>query len=285
VKVLLTGAGGMLGSAFNSMLHASGHEVLPVGREALDVRDASAIDTLIRNSAPALVVNCAAHTDVEAAEREPDSCFSANAILPSIIAWACRRSNATLLHMSSTGCYGDWKREAYTEDDDLRPTTVHHRSKAAGENAVRESGCEHLILRTGWLFGGQKENPKNFVWRRIVDARSQDKMTSNATQYGNPTYAPDVARQAILLVDRGRRGTYNVTSKGAASRFDYVSRIVQAARLPCIVEPGPAFARLAPVSPNEVGRNYRLSLLGLDQMPSWEDAVDRYVEALLSSAE
>ena len=282
MTILLTGAGGLLGGAFRDTL--AGQDVVCIGRDQLDVRDAAAIRSLVIAHRLEAVINCAAHTDLEQAERDPDACVAANAVLPSVLAWACRAADAPLVHISSTGCYGDWKDTPYTEEDEPRPTTTHHRAKLSGERAVRESGCEHLILRTGWLFGGDMQQPKNFVWRRILDARAQPRMTSDAVQRGNPTYAPDVAEQALALLRGGVRGLFNVTANGAASRFDYVSRIVAAAGLACVVEPGPAFRRLAAVSPNEVGANYRLGLMGLDRMPAWEVALDRYVHVLLRSA-
>ncbi len=280
MKVLLTGAGGVLGSAFAQAL--AGDDLATAGRDALDVRRAAAIQRLVAESGAEVVVNCAGHTDAEAAETEPNTAFAANSVLPGLLGAACRRAGALLVHFSSTGCYGDWKSEPYTEEDPVRPTTTHHRSKISGEAAVRDSGCEHLILRTGWLYGGTQQ-PKNFVWRRLLEARGTAHMTSDASQRGNPTFAGDVARQALSMVDAQLRGTFNVVGQGGASRFEYVAEIVRISALPCSVSPGPAFKRLAPVSPNETALNYRLSLLGLDAMPPWTESLAGYVEWLTAS--
>lgn len=110
-------------------------------------------------------------------------------------------------------------------------------------------------------------------------------MTSDATQRGNPTFASDLARQALAMIEAGLRGTFNVVGQGAASRFEYVSAIVRFAGLPCTVSPGPAFKRLAPVSPNETALNHRLGLLGLDRMPDWTESLATYVTALTSAPE
>lgn len=282
VKVLLTGAGGVLGSSFADAL--AGQAVTTAGREALEVRRVAAVQALVAQSGADVVINCAAHTDAEAAEADPDTAFAANSLLPGLLGSACRKTGALLVQVSSTGCYGDWKTEPYTEEDPVRPTTTHHRSKVSGEAAVRDSGCEHLIVRTGWLYGGAQQ-PKNFVWRRLLEARGTARMTSDASQRGNPTFAGDVADQVLAMVEAGLRGTFNVVGKGAATRFEYVTAIIEAAGLPCVVSPGPAFKRLAPVSPNETALNYRLGLLGLDRMPHWRRSLAGYVDRLTASAE
>lgn len=281
MTVLLTGAGGLLGRAFRDALPEQ--EVRCLGREHLDPLDIAGFEASLAADDFGLVINCAAHTDVEAAETDEAAATAANAILPGLLGAFCRRRGITLVHFSSTGCYGDWKTDPYKEDDPLRPTTAHHRSKAAGEAAVRDSGCEHLILRTGWLFGGSPEQPKNFVWRRLLEARQTKRMTSDATQTGNPTDVRNVARQALLLVRDRLGGTFNVTSQGSATRFAYVAHIVASAGLPCVVEPGPAFRRRAAVSPNEAAVNRRLDLLGLNDMPDWRDSLARYVAELTAS--
>jgi dTDP-4-dehydrorhamnose reductase len=283
MKALLTGSGGLLGGAFLQEL--AGCEVTTVGRERLDVSRPSEVMSLLDASRPDVVINCAAHTDVEGAERDPNSAFAINGLLPGLLAAACRSSGATLVHISSTGCYGEGKSEPYTEEDLVQPTTTHHRSKVAGEQAVQEAGCRHLILRTGWLFGGRPSHSKNFVWKRLAEARQTERITTDASQRGNPTYAPDVARRALELLDIGLRGKFNVVATGTASRYEYVARIVAAAGLPCDVRPGPAFERLAKVSMNEAARNYRMELLGLEPMPLWTDSLTRYVGELMSAPE
>jgi dTDP-4-dehydrorhamnose reductase len=241
---------------------------------------------LVREHSPEIVINCAAHTDVEGAERDPAAAMAANGLLPGLLATACRRQGATLVHVSSTGCYGDWKSGPYGEDDDVRPTTAHHRSKMSGERAVRHGGCEFLILRTGWLFGGRPGQAKNFVWNRLVEARSKPGMLSDPFQHGNPTFVGQVAEQCLVLLGLGIRGTFNCVSGPGTSRLDYVREIVSAAGLPCRVEPSAEpFRRLAAVSPNETAVNGRLDLLGLNRMSPWSEALGRYVRTLMLSPE
>jgi dTDP-4-dehydrorhamnose reductase len=271
----------MLGSAFARAL--AGQPLRKAGRQALNVRDPAAVARLVAGED--FVINCAAHTDVEAAERDPEPAYAANAVLPGLLAQACRQEGAVLVHMSSVGCYGDWKAEAYVEEDPLRPTTVHHRSKALGEDGVRNSGCEHLILRMGWLFGGAPGARKNFVWSRLVEARGAATLTSDSVQRGVPTRTSDVARATLELLSAGVRGTFNLVAQGSASRYQYVSAIVERSGLPCRVEPGPAFRRQAAVPSNETAVNQRLASMGLDGMGPWRPSLDDDVDALMASPE
>ena len=285
MTIILTGAGGMLAAAFKLALEPERRtELICIGREELHVTEPGRLLALIGRIRPTFILNCAAHTDVEDAERNAEAAFRANWILPGILGAACRREQALLVHFLSTGCYGRAKQKPYSEEDRLDPTTVHHRSKALGEEAIREAGCEFLILRTGWLFGGGPGQVKNFVWTRLVEARNCSRMVSDASQVGNPTFVGDVAWQTLHLIKAGLRGTYNCVSRGSASRFEYVRRMVDAARLPCVVEPTMTpFRRLAEVSPNEAAINVKLDLLGMNAMPEWGAAVDNFVAALVQT--
>ena len=146
-RLVLIGSTGLLGSAFLNAL--KNYEVFPLGRKALERNTAEGIFDLLVSIKPEIVVNCAAHTDVEMAEQNPQLDYSVNARLPALIADACKKVNCMLVHFSSTGCYGDGKTLAYTEHDQLHPTTKHHAAKRDGENAIRASGCSHLIFRLG----------------------------------------------------------------------------------------------------------------------------------------
>jgi len=273
-NILIAGATGMLGSSFAQHLPNANS----IGRTSLNILQIDTVRRVIAQANPHLVINCAAHTNVDLAETDPDDAWRTNAILPGILGSACRAVGATLIHFSSTGIYGDWKEGMYEEDDPLHPTTVHHRSKAAGETAVRESGCEHLIVRTGWLFGGHPGQAKNFVWKRLVEAANISELKADTSQRGNPTAVSDVVRQTIAAFNSSYRGTINLVSQGSASRFEYVDHIIRSAGLDCLVTPSTkAFARAACVSPNETAVNRRLQLLGLDAMPTWKDALEQYV--------
>ncbi len=276
--VVLAGAGGMLGTAFRRSALAD--RIVPLGREELSV---GGVRERLRALAPSVVINCAADTDVEGAEEDARVAYEVNALLPELLARACREVGARMLHFSSTGCYGDWKRTPYDDWDRLQPTTAHHRAKAAGEEAVRAACPDSLILRLGWLYGGERGHRKNFVWARITEARGAAEMFSDPSQTGTPTHVDDVVRQSLVLLERDAGGTMNCVAQGAASRLEYVMRIVELAGLPTKLRPR-AFRRRAPVSPNEAAVNAKLGMLGLDVMPAWDEALARYVASLMEAA-
>ena len=287
MRILLAGAGGMLGTALRPALARAWQEaeVVPAGREVLTVAQPASLLAWVEATAPSLVINAAAHTDVEAAEVDALPAWSANAELPGLLAGACRRLGVPLVHLSSTGCYGAWKDVPYEDYDEVRPTTVHHRSKVAGERAVREAGAEHLIARTGWLFGGAAGHRKNFVFRRVLEAAGTAEMKSDPTQTGNPTFVDDLAAGLLAAFRAGMRGTCNIVASGSATRLDYVREIVGLSGLECRVEASAGgFARRAAVSPNEAASNLRLALLGLPAMPDWRDGLARYVASLRRDA-
>jgi len=277
MRILVTGAGGLLGAAFVRGL--DGDEVATAGRAELDVTRPAHLLALAADARADVVVNCAAHTDVDGAERDPDPAYAANALLPGLLAQGCRLAGARLVHFSSTGAYGTAEERPYTEEDPLRPTTVHHAAKAAGEAMVRAAGADALVLRTGWLFGGRDPKARNFVRARLLEAAGKERMASDATQRGNPTWVDDVVRQVRLLLEVGVAGTFNCVNAGVARRCDYVAAIVARSGRDCRVEPSAMpFARAAAVAPNEGAENRRLRLLGLDRMGPWRDALDRYLD-------
>jgi dTDP-4-dehydrorhamnose reductase len=283
LNCLVVGKGGLLGGEVVSAATARGWNVHAMSGRQFPVSQVSSMTAAIQSHRPDVIVNCAAHTNVEKAESEIEESFRANAMLPSILANASRQCGALFVHVSSTGCYGAWKSEPYTELDPLQPTTLHHQSKAAGEALVAQTGCRALILRAGWLYGGPASQPKNFVWQRLQEAAKAPQILSDPTQRGNPTCTFDVVRQMLLLIEMDITGTYNCVAHGAASRLDYVASIVEASGLNCRVVPAPSghFARRAPVSPNETALNYYLGLLDADVMPDWNFALRRYVDALM----
>ncbi|MEE4454249.1 SDR family oxidoreductase [Novosphingobium resinovorum] len=278
---VVIGAGGLLGSALAAGLERAGGKVVRLSRGDIDLVRVDAIAEAIARAGAVRVFNCAAHTDLEAAQDAPGLDRAVNCDLAGAIARASADQNIPLVHFSSTGCYGDWKETPYVEDDEPRPLSNHHQAKLAGEHAVAAAGGDHAIFRLGWLYGGETDQPKNFVWKRIVEAAGKTQMTSDAVQCGCPTYVEDVVRQVLLAVGEGQRGVFNAVSQGSASRCDYVRTIVSAAGLPCVVEAGPGFARKAPVSSNETAVNARLQAAGLDIMPHWRDSLASYVTGLL----
>lgn len=279
MKVLVSGSSGLLGSALVQAAPRFGHLAMPLKRTELNWREPLANRALF--GGVDIVIHAAANTNVEQCEKEPDACYRDNALLTEMIAAASADNGCKLVLISSSGIYGTHKTAPYCEYDDVVPTTHHHRSKLLAEQHVLRHCPDALIVRTGWLFGGAPDNPKNFVMRRIEEARAagQGAVSSNQQQRGNPSYVRDVARRIFQLLGLQQVGVFNVVGSGVASRFDYVSAIIQLSGLANDVVPAAAsqFQRLAQVSDNEAALNWKSGLIGLAPMPDWRESLGKYL--------
>ncbi|QGZ40169.1 dTDP-4-dehydrorhamnose reductase [Pseudoduganella flava] len=277
MTILLTGAGGLLGGEL--MRQA---ECRPLARSALDWREPRNNDALFDGID--VLVHAAANTNVEQCERDPATCYRDNLALTELLAQSAARRGKRMVFISSTGVYGAAAMTPYTEYEPAVPTTHHHRSKLLAEQSVLRICPDALVLRVGWLFGGPPENPKNFVARRIEEARAAGTtpLRSNAQQQGNPTYVGDVARRLLELLALGQAGIFNCVGEGVATRHAYVSEIVRLAGVDVPVLPADAahFNRVARVSDNEAAVNWRSELAGLAPMPAWQDSLATYMNQL-----
>ncbi len=201
-------------------------------------------------------------------------------LLTELLARACHEASVPMVFISSTGIYGSHKKEPYHEYDTVQPTTHHHRAKWLAEREVLKWLPDALVIRTGWLFGGRPETPKNFVARRIEEGLSvEHQINSNEEQIGNPTFSNDVAERLLVLIESRQTGIFNCVNSGSASRFEYVKEIIQRAGIGIDVLPskGSSFNRKAQVSNNEAAQNLKMALYGLPEMRSWQDALAVYI--------
>jgi dTDP-4-dehydrorhamnose reductase len=226
-------------------------------------------------------VHAAANTNVERCEQEPATCYRDNFLLTDRLAAAASYRGVRMSFLSSTGVYGSHQNTPWAEYDEARPGTHHHRSKLLGEQAVMAADWSNLVVRTGWLFGGDAQAAKNFVAKRIFEARGATNgfISSNQEQRGCPTWVDDLASRLLELIELRARGVYNVVNTGSASRFDYVREIVRGVGLEVEVRPVTAgdFNRVAPVSHNEMALNWRADQMGLASMRPWQDALADYL--------
>jgi dTDP-4-dehydrorhamnose reductase len=273
----------MLGAAIHSTAARRGFEVSPFSRALAWETPERLVEQM---SGYEWFIHCAANTNVEQCEIDPTACYRDNLLLTEILARAARRASTRLLLVSSTGVYGAAKSEPYREYDAVEPTTHHHRSKYLAEQAVLAQHVDNLVVRTGWLFGGDRANPKNFVVRRLEEASmalaNGGVLRSNTEQCGVPSYVGDVAERMLTLAEAGHAGAFNCVNSGRASRFEYVKEIVHVAGLPVEVHPiaADAFGRKARVSPNEMAENWKMQQLGFAPLPDWRSSLESYLSSL-----
>jgi dTDP-4-dehydrorhamnose reductase len=278
-KILITGAHGMLGSQLiKEFPNAVGYS-----SQDLDVTNASQVQRIINDVEPNIIIHAAAFTDVESCESEVDKAFEVNTIGTQNIVNCCIDRDILFVYISSSGVYGSHKMDCYTEFDKVDPLTIHHKSKYEAEKIVQNHLKKYLILRTGWIFGGDASHVKNFVYRRYLEGKNSDVIFSDDTQVGNPTYALDLVKQIEVLIHENQFGLYNCVNQAKnISRYHYVKKIIELFELDCKIKRAPegVFKRVAPVSSNESALNYKLELLKINCMGNWEDALRRYIDIL-----
>ncbi|MBI2798775.1 MAG: dTDP-4-dehydrorhamnose reductase [Gammaproteobacteria bacterium] len=231
--LLLFGANGQLGSELARTLTLVG-EVTPLTRDGCDIVDVDAIGRVIANVKPQLVINATAYTAVDKAESEPEAARLANEIAPGVMARAANKIGAGLVHYSTDYVFDGRSEDPYREDDPVAPQSVYGRTKLAGEVAIRESGCAHLIFRTSWVYGQQGSN---FVKTILRLASTRDELKIVADQKGAPTWSRVIADTTTLVLDSLNieqrtnwlsevSGTYHLTADGATNWFEFAREII-----------------------------------------------------------
>jgi dTDP-4-dehydrorhamnose reductase len=231
-RILLTGRNGQVGGDLYPLLTSMG-EVLATDRATLDLTDGNKIRERIEQFRPDVIINAAAYTAVDKAEREPELAHAINATAPGVLAEESARCGALLVHYSTDYVFDGTKLEPYVESDPINPLNVYGRTKAAGEQAIRNSGCDHLILRTSWVYSPRGSN---FLLTILRLARERDELRIVDDQIGAPTSSEAIATATTQLLKqllvRGRErfkesGTYHLTADGHCSWFEFANEIIR----------------------------------------------------------
>jgi dTDP-4-dehydrorhamnose reductase len=271
MRWLVTGSNGMLGTDLVELLSSVGEEVTGADRATLDVSDAAAVDAAVAGHD--VVVNAAAWTAVDDAEEHEDAARVVNADGPRLLARAASRHGARLVQVSTDYVFDGSAREPYAEDAPTAPASAYGRTKALGEQAVREELPEaHLVVRTAWLYGAHGGCFPRTIARVATERGSVDVVDD---QVGQPTWTRDVADLVLRLVRADApAGTYHATSSGRASWFEFARAVVDAAGLdPSVVGPtsSAAFVRPAPRPAYSVLGHDAVTALGLDPIGPWQE--------------
>ena len=288
MRVLVTGATGQVGTEAVHALASSGHSVSAFDRATLDLSDPASIVRVVREVRPEVVVNAAAYTAVDRAESEPEAAYAVNAGAPGVIAAECRALDALLVHLSTDYVFDGRKASPYVETDATAPLNEYGRGKLAGERAIAQSGCHHLILRTSWVYG---PHGTNFLRTMLAAARKRDELRIVDDQHGAPTSSVRLGRLMAGLLSLGRdrlragSGLYHATATGATTWFGFAEAIFagqpDAPRLvPIAGSAWPTPARRPSNSQLDSGKLARTFHLGLGD---WREGLAE-VRALLDSA-
>jgi dTDP-4-dehydrorhamnose reductase len=278
MKVLVTGSNGMLGRNLVNLLP---YKIIGFDSSSLDITNPEKCNKVLENEKPNIIIHTAAYTNVEGCEINPDKAYFINTIGTQNLVNYCIDKDILFICISSTGIYGTHKIiNPYNEFDEVNPTTIHHKSKYEAEKIVQNHLSKYLILRTGWLFGGDITHAKNFVYKRYLEAKENKIIYSDSSQIGNPTYIKDLIKQIEVLINKNQFGIFNcVNEANNISRYDYVQTIVELFEVNSKVEVASKdmFKGVASVSNNESALNYKLNLLGLNMMHDWKDSLSDYI--------
>ncbi|SDI17098.1 dTDP-4-dehydrorhamnose reductase [Pseudomonas benzenivorans] len=281
MRILLLGAQGQLSRELQLCLQDQA-ELIVMGRDRLDLAQPEQIRRRVRQLRPTLLINAAAYTAVDQAEREPEAAFALNATAPAVLAEEAAALGAPLIHYSSDYVFDGRKATPYSEDDPPNPLNVYGRSKLAGERAIQAVGGAHLILRSSWVYSLHGGNFLLTVQRLLQE---REELAVVADQIGAPTWAGSIARASAQLIQSwhsgqdGPWGLYHLCAQGETSWFGFASAIAEQLRAQ-----GKVVARLQPIpssgypTPAQRPLNSRLDCRRLRrdwqvQLPDWHAAL------------
>ncbi|MFZ0772302.1 MAG: dTDP-4-dehydrorhamnose reductase [Candidatus Sulfotelmatobacter sp.] len=274
MQVTIFGASGLLGKAL--MREWSGDAVTGLSSRDADIRDAKRVHDTVKENHPDWIVLAAAYTDVDGCESNPQLAFAVNRDGAMNVAEVAREVGARLVFLSSDYVFDGKKTTPYESGDARNPQSVYGRSKAEAEIKLLELMPDCCIIRTSWLFGiGGKCFPDTIL--KLAASRPALDVVND--QRGRPTYAVDLARAIIQLCRKNAAGIVHATNTGDCTWFEFAQQILQSAGLTTTVQPvsSEQMARPAPRPAYSVLSPARLRGLGIE-MPSWQDALQRYLE-------
>ena len=265
MKVLVTGATGMLGSDLCPMLEDSGFEVIETTRDEIDITDEQNVKSVINDVKPDYVVHCAAYTNVDKAQEEFDKAELVNAKAAEYIAQACKENEAVLIYISTDYVFDGEKQTPYEPDDQTNPINAYGLTKLHGEQAVEKYCDKYYILRTSWLYG---HHGKNFV-ETMLSLADKPEVKVVDDQIGCPTWTVDLADAIISFIDEDPDyGIYHACGSGSTSWYGFAKEIYKQKKLevnlkPCTTQefPRPAKRPKYSVMNNEgLLRDWKLAL-------------------------
>jgi dTDP-4-dehydrorhamnose reductase len=273
MKLLVTGAAGMLGRDVMLAAGNAGHDVVGFGRAELDVTDPAGLAKKFDLERPDVVINCAAWTDVDGAEEAEEAAFAVNGSGAGHVAAATAKLKATVLHVSTDYVFDGSKGAPYVESDQPAPLSAYARTKLAGEEAVAAANKRHFIVRSAGLFG---IGGRNFVETMLQFAETRNEVTVVRDQIGSPTYTWHLAYGIVRMIEGIEYGIHHMAAAGQCSWYEFAREIFEQAQVECKVlsitseefgaaAPRPAFSALVSQREHAI------------RLPSWQDGLAGYL--------
>lgn len=275
LKVWIVGAEGQIGEAINEVLDPLEIEALNTDKNELDITQTDEVLRFGEINRPDVIINCAAVTDVELCEKEPEHAFRVNALGARNLSIVARKTGAKMVQLSTDDVFDGLASKPYTEFDETAPRTVYGKSKLAGERYVKEFTHKHFIIRSNWVYG--KGN--NFVNRVLAAADAGQPLSVAEDQYGSPTSAKDLAGIILYLITTNEYGTYHATCKGVCNRYEFAQEILRLAGKEEQLNPVPTpQSDLSSARPAyAVLDNFILRIIDVYDMPQWKDSLAEFM--------
>ncbi|MCH7564368.1 MAG: dTDP-4-dehydrorhamnose reductase [Gemmatimonadetes bacterium] len=278
MKILVTGAGGLLGSAVVSEGGRRGHDMHPFQRQTLDVTDKVAVSAAVAECAPGTVIHCAAYTNVDLAESERDVAVAVNRDGTENVARAAASAGALMVYISTDFVFDGRSERPYTPDDPPNPINHYGRSKLAGEEVVRQAGGAWTIVRGGWFYG---EGGRDFVDVILERARAGRPLRVVDDQVGVPSWTGSVAPALLDLIEKSATGVLHLCDRGEVTRVDWARAALTLAGVDLEVEPVSSEAFAAPAERpaySVLNGEAAEAILGR-AMAEWSESLRTYLEA------
>lgn len=285
-KILVTGCSGQLGRAIQKEYKNDDVEFINTdvaagnGIHALDITDSAAVMKFAAGCRPDVIINCAAHTNVDLCEQQWDSAYRINAIGPRNLSIAAEENGAKMIHVSTDYVFEGNGTRPYTEFDEPNPISAYGKTKLEGEKFVQAFSSRYFIFRTAWLYG----DGKNFVRTMLRLSETQDEVSVVCDQLGSPTSAAELARLIRRMEPSSDYGIYHATCEGDTSWAGFAEAVFQKAGRDTKVRPvtSEEYARMNPASAKRpaysILDSYMLRLTGNQLMAGWQDALDEYLK-------
>lgn len=280
MKVLVTGVKGQLGHDVMDELALRGIEGFGVDVEEMDITDRTACETVISQEKPDAVIHCAAYTAVDAAEDNLELCRKINAEGTRNIARVCKAMDIKMMYISTDYVFNGGGERPWEPDDHREPLNVYGLTKYEGEIAVEQNVQKYFIVRIAWVFG---VNGKNFIKTMLRLGKEKGAVSVVDDQIGSPTYTYDLARLLVDMIQTDKYGRYHATNEGLCSWYEFACEIFRQAGMDEVkVTPvdSDGFPAKAKRPSNSRMSKEKLTENGFERLPSWQNALERYLKAL-----
>ena len=276
MKVLVTGIGGQLGYDVMNVLKARQIDCLGADLAEFDITDLAATEKFITSYRPDAVIHCSAYTAVDKAEDHIDLCRAVNAKGPENIAKVCKAIDAKMIYISTDYVFPGTGEQYYEVDDETNPVNIYGQTKLEGENAVKAMLEKYFIVRISWVFG---KNGNNFIKTMLCLGKERDELNIVSDQIGSPTYTADLAELLCDMVITEKYGTYQATNEGICSWAEFTEEIFKQADIATRVNhiKSAQYPTRAKRPMNSRMSKETLTKAGFHKMPTWQDAVRRYL--------